>query len=97
MHCKLMLPKMLIWTLQVTVICSASMQLCTSPCHVSPLLAFIQLRVVTLNLIGITELRSSIAKLHKHFDNLTFSKDDVIVGPGSKELIYLVLSVCDGG
>ena len=46
---------------------------------------------------GIPELRTAIVKFHKHFDSLTLNSDDVLVAPGSKELIFLLLNVFDGG
>ena len=46
---------------------------------------------------GIEELRESICKFHKHYDNLSYTPDQVINAPGSKELILLLLNVFNGG
>lgn len=43
---------------------------------------------------GILELRSKIAAHYSKRDNRTLSADDVIIGPGSKELLYLVQLAC---
>ncbi|XP_035827722.1 aspartate aminotransferase [Aplysia californica] len=45
---------------------------------------------------GIPQLREAICKFHEHFDGLTFDPEDVIVGPGSKELILLLMTIFDG-
>ncbi|RAP28310.1 aminotransferase [Candidatus Marinamargulisbacteria bacterium SCGC AG-343-D04] len=41
---------------------------------------------------GIEELREAIANFHNHYDSLSIQKEDVIVGPGSKMLIYCILA-----
>ena len=47
---------------------------------------------------GTLELRQAICDFHARFDNLTdLDPDDVIVGPGSKELIFLLMNVFNGG
>ena len=46
---------------------------------------------------GIPELRASIAEFHARHDGLVFNPDNIIVGPGSKELIYLAMMVFSGG
>ncbi|KAK3106070.1 hypothetical protein FSP39_012043 [Pinctada imbricata] len=52
---------------------------------------------VYLPVAGIPELRESICAFHARFDNLNdYIADDVIVGPGSKELIFLLMNVFSG-
>lgn len=47
---------------------------------------------------GLKQLRQAICDFHQKFDQFDyFDPDDVIVGPGSKELIYLVMHVFNGG
>jgi len=47
---------------------------------------------------GLLELREAICQFHKVEDDLHhFDVTDVIVGPGSKELIFLVQTVTTGG
>ncbi|XP_077865758.1 aspartate aminotransferase-like [Saccoglossus kowalevskii] len=46
---------------------------------------------------GLPELRSKICEFHRKLDGLTHLKpDNVIIAPGSKELIYLLLAVFNG-
>jgi len=46
---------------------------------------------------GIVELRQSIVNFHKKVDGIHhFDESDVIVGPGSKELIYLTMNALEG-
>lgn len=49
-----------------------------------------------LPISGLKELRQAICDFHKLHDDVSFCPDDVVVGPGSKALIYLTLSVFDG-
>ena len=49
-----------------------------------------------LPVAGIAELRSTICEFHREFDGLDVEADNVIVGPGSKELIFLLLAVFNG-
>lgn len=49
-----------------------------------------------LPVAGTPELRSSIAKFHKHFEDLDIDPENIIVGPGSKELIFLLLQIFNG-
>lgn len=49
-----------------------------------------------LPVAGILELRKAICEFHREFDGLDVQSDNVIVGPGSKELIFLLLSVFNG-
>ena len=45
---------------------------------------------------GIPQLRESIINFHKRFDKVTtYDSNDVICGPGSKELIYLTLNALE--
>ena len=51
-----------------------------------------------LFIIGLLPLREAICQFHQIEDKLEhFDAADVIVGPGSKELIYLVQAVTTGG
>lgn len=45
---------------------------------------------------GILELRKAICEFHREFDGLDIHPENVIVGPGTKELIFLLLSVFNG-
>ena len=47
--------------------------------------------------VGIPELRQAICHFHQRYDSLTFDPEQVLVAPGSKELIYLTMSVFNGG
>lgn len=50
-----------------------------------------------LPVAGLEKLRTSIVNLHRSQDGLHhFDKDDVLVGPGSKQLIYLLMCVISG-
>ena len=49
-----------------------------------------------LPMTGIPELRRAICEFHREYDGLQFSPNGVVVGPGSKELIFLLLSVFNG-
>ena len=47
---------------------------------------------------GIPELRQAICEFHQHHDKLQdLDPDRVIVGPGTKELIFLLMTVFNGG
>ena len=47
---------------------------------------------------GIPELREAICNFHLRYDKLSgLHPDQIVVGPGSKELIFLLLSVFKGG
>ena len=47
---------------------------------------------------GIKELRHAIAKFHEDVDGIKgISPDDIIVGPGTKQLSFLLLEVFNGG
>ncbi|CAG5136188.1 unnamed protein product, partial [Candidula unifasciata] len=45
---------------------------------------------------GIPELRQGICNFHKHYDGITFDSENIIVGPGSKELIFLLMLIFNG-
>ncbi|XP_033109459.1 aspartate aminotransferase-like [Anneissia japonica] len=50
-----------------------------------------------LPVAGLPELRASICKFHAKVDNFSqFDADDIVVGPGSKELIFLLMLVFNG-
>jgi aspartate aminotransferase len=44
---------------------------------------------------GLAELRAAVADHHRRVDGIGCSADDVLVGPGSKELMFLLTLVCD--
>ena len=47
---------------------------------------------------GIPELREAICSLHERYDRLTgLHPEQVLVGPGTKELIFLLLNIYYGG
>lgn len=45
---------------------------------------------------GLSELRSAVARFHRRKDNVNIQEDQVLVGPGSKELMFL-LQLCFNG
>lgn len=49
-----------------------------------------------LPVAGISQLRNAICEFHREFDAFEVLPDNVIVGPGSKELIFLLLAVFSG-
>lgn len=49
-----------------------------------------------LSVAGLLELREEIVEFHKEWDDVSLSIDNLIVGPGSKELIYLTMAVFKG-
>ncbi|XP_052284109.1 aspartate aminotransferase-like isoform X4 [Dreissena polymorpha] len=49
-----------------------------------------------LPVAGIQDLRYAICDFHKRYDDISRSPDDVIVGPGSKELIFLLMNIFEG-
>lgn len=49
-----------------------------------------------LPVAGIEALRVAIRNFHNKYDSISFSADDVIVGPGSKELIFLLMNIFQG-
>ncbi|OWF35868.1 uncharacterized protein LOC110442412 [Mizuhopecten yessoensis] len=49
-----------------------------------------------LPVAGLFELRENISKFHSKFDDLDIDPNDIIVGPGSKELIFLLLQIFNG-
>ena len=46
---------------------------------------------------GIPALREAICNFHRKYDDLTCNPEDILVGPGSKELIFLAMNVFKGG
>ena len=49
-------------------------------------------------IIGIKQLRVAIAEFHKRVDGIPhISADDVVVGPGTKQLSFLLEEVFNGG
>ena len=55
------------------------------------------LLLLPLTLAGILELRQGICDLHQRHDKLTLDPSQVVVAPGTKELIYLLMSIFNGG
>ncbi|KAK7092602.1 hypothetical protein V1264_008323 [Littorina saxatilis] len=49
-----------------------------------------------LDVQGLPELRQGICRFHARYDDLTIDPSQIIVGPGSKELIFLLMSVFNG-
>ena len=49
-----------------------------------------------LPVAGLPDLRKAIAKLHKEWEGVTLNEEGLVVGPGSKELIYLTMAVFSG-
>jgi len=45
---------------------------------------------------GLSKLREQVALFHQRHDGLNFRADDVMIGPGSKELMF-ILQLCHGG
>ncbi len=44
---------------------------------------------------GLPELRKAVAEYHRREHRLEFEKEDILVGPGSKELLFLLQLVSD--
>ena len=44
---------------------------------------------------GLPELRTAVANFHQRMDDLDFKSEHIMIGPGSKELMYLLQSVLD--
>ena len=49
-----------------------------------------------LSVAGLLELREEIVEFHREMDGVELCADELIVGPGSKELIYLSMAVWGG-
>ncbi|XP_068214708.1 aspartate aminotransferase-like [Palaemon carinicauda] len=49
-----------------------------------------------LAIAGIPELREEIVKFHERYDNISLNVDNFVMGPGSKQLIYLVMTTFKG-
>ena len=45
---------------------------------------------------GLPDLRKAIVAFHKEWEGVTLNEDGLVVGPGSKELIYLTMAVFSG-
>ncbi|XP_013399621.1 uncharacterized protein LOC106165806 [Lingula anatina] len=45
---------------------------------------------------GIAELRKGISRFHSRHDDLDIDPDNIVVAPGSKELIFLLMSIFNG-
>ncbi|XP_069998079.1 aspartate aminotransferase [Penaeus vannamei] len=49
-----------------------------------------------LPMTGIPELREELVKFHARYDHLDLNGESMVVGPGSKELIYLTMATFSG-
>jgi len=49
-----------------------------------------------LNVAGLKSLRQAITEFHREWDQVELEREQIIVGPGSKELIYLTFTVFKG-
>ena len=49
-----------------------------------------------LPVAGLPDLRKAIVKFHKEWEGVTLNEEGLVVGPGSKELIYLTMAVFSG-
>ena len=49
-----------------------------------------------LPVAGVAELRQAVADYHRRFNTFAAAADDVLIGPGSKELMFLLQVVFDG-
>jgi len=49
-----------------------------------------------LPVAGLPDLRKAIVAFHKEWEGVTLNEDGLVVGPGSKELIYLTMAVFSG-
>ena len=52
---------------------------------------------VELYFKGTKELRNAISKFHQRYQDIEFDAENIIVGCGSKELIFLSMMVFNGG
>lgn len=50
-----------------------------------------------LHIKGLGDLRKAVAAFHFQHDGLSYDQDSVVIGPGSKEMIYLAIKLFDGG
>ncbi len=46
---------------------------------------------------GLPALKSAICEFHNEFDGVNSDPDQVVIGPGSKEIIFLTMKLFDGG
>jgi aspartate aminotransferase len=65
------------------------------PKNVIDCLASFSARKEYVDVQGIKPLREAIAKFHNHYDKLNIKEENIIVGPGSKMLIYAILAAFD--
>ncbi|XP_076034350.1 aspartate aminotransferase-like isoform X2 [Oratosquilla oratoria] len=49
-----------------------------------------------VSMTGIPELRQAIVQMHKQYDEVTLDPEQIVVGPGSKELLFLTMHVFNG-
>lgn len=49
-----------------------------------------------LNVAGLDILREAISQFHQEWDDIVLPPDELVVGPGSKELIFLTMAVFKG-
>lgn len=49
-----------------------------------------------LPMAGIPELRDGLVRFHARYDNIRLLRENLVVGPGSKELIFLILTTFSG-
>ncbi|XP_050729782.1 aspartate aminotransferase-like [Eriocheir sinensis] len=49
-----------------------------------------------LPMAGITELREALVRFHARYDDIKLQRENMVTGPGSKELIFLVFSTFSG-
>ena len=49
-----------------------------------------------LPVAGLPQLRKAIVAFHKEWEKVELNEDGLVVGPGSKELIYLTMAVFSG-
>lgn len=49
-----------------------------------------------LPMAGIPELRDALVRFHTRYDNIRLERENMVVGPGSKELIFLIMTTFSG-
>jgi len=65
------------------------------PKQVSDALSSASLHKEYVSVQGLEELREAVATFHNHYDGLSVKSDNVLVAPGSKILIYAMLTAFD--
>lgn len=65
------------------------------PQNVIDCLASFSARKEYVDVQGIKQLREAVANFHNHYEKLNVKAENVIVGPGSKMLIYAILAAFD--